>query len=178
MSKRAVFSVRIPAEIKAEWEAYCRSKNQSPSHAIRIVIRHLLKHGGEKTPVRVSAHDPDESRSRLELRLSKSEFASIERIAEQAGTSANKWIADLARSYITHEPQFGMHELQAVGESNNQLRAIGRNLNQIALALNRGGQGGDALGLIVKLTSDINEHTEKVNSVIRSNLDRWRVTWR
>ncbi|RMH94407.1 plasmid mobilization relaxosome protein MobC [Lysobacter pythonis] len=71
-----------------------------------------------------------------------------------------------------------MHELQAVGESNNQLRAIGRNLNQIALMLNRGEQAGDLSAVVARLVNEINQHTEKVHAVIRSNLERWRVTWR
>ena len=166
MSKGMVLSVRIPVELKAEWEAHCRSTGQSPSHAIRMVIRHLLKHEGEGKQSCTSAYDPDECRVRIELRLTASERESVERIAEQTGVSPNKWIADLVRAYITLEPQFGMHELQVVGESNNQLRAIGRNLNQIALALNRGDQAGDLSAVIARLVNEINQHTEKVHSVM------------
>ena len=70
-----------------------------------------------------------------------------------------------------------MHELKVVGESNHQLRAIGRNLNQIAFAMNRGGHGDDLPAAVVSLATTLNEHTEKVSAVIRSNLERWRVTW-
>lgn len=178
MNKGAVLSVRIPVELKAEWEAHCQSRGQSPSHAIRMVIQHLLKHESEGNRTCVSAHDPDQSRARIELRLTTSERESVDRIAEQAGASPNRWIADLVRAFITHEPQLGMHELQVVGESNNQLRAIGRNLNQIALALNRGDQSRDASLVAGRLVTEINQHTEKVSSVIRSNLERWRITWR
>jgi hypothetical protein len=45
------------------------------------------------------------------------------------------------------------------------------------LALNRGNESDGMVDVIFKLTGQINEHTEKVQVVIRSNLDRWRVTW-
>src|SRR5690606_29943492 len=156
---------------------HCRSKSQSPSQVVRLVIRHLLSHKSEETRAHVSTHDPDRSKARTELRLTISELESVKRIADQVGASHNKWISDLVRAYITHEPQFGMHELQMIGESNSQLRAIGRNLNQIALALNRGSQDGDVVALIARLISEIDEHTEMVHALIHTNLARWRVTW-
>lgn len=176
MKNSDVLSVRIPAELKAEWEHYCRARNQSPSHAVRMVIRHLLKKEVGSQQPQVSAYDPDESRTRVEIRLTNSERNSVERVAAHLGTSPNKWITDLVRAYITHEPQLGMHELQVIGESNNQLRAIGRNLNQIALNLNRGDHSDEVSTVAGQLVSKINKHTEVVHAVIRSNLERWRIT--
>lgn len=177
MTEKAAISVRLPSSLKSQWEMHCRSQGQSPSEAVRRVIRHLLKNSGDGHEFDVVRQMADETRVRIELRMTESEREAVERIAERAGASANKWITDLIRSYVTHDPQFGMHELQAVGESNNQLRAIGRNLNQIALALNRGGQAGDLSAVVARLVDEINQHTEKVHSVIRSNLERWRITW-
>lgn len=178
MTEKVTISVRISSDLKSQWALHCRSKGQSPSEAIRSVVRHLLSNVDDDHEFDVVRQDPDETRVRVELRMTESEREAVERISERTGTSVNKWITDLVRSYVTHEPQFGMHELQAVGESNNQLRAIGRNLNQIALALNRGDQTGDLSAVVARLVHEINQHTEKVYSVFRSNLERWRVTWR
>lgn len=177
MKNSAVLSVRISPELKAEWDRYCQARSQSPSHAIRMVIRHLIKTELDSQPPRVSVQDPDESRARMEVRLTTSERIAAERIAEHLGTSPNKWITDLVRAYITHEPQLGIHELQIIGESNNQLRAIGRNLNQIALKMNRGDHGEEVAAVVDQIVSKINKHTEGVHAVIRSNIERWRITW-
>lgn len=177
MKNTDVVSVRIPAELKAEWGHYCQVRNQSPSHAIRMVIRHLLKKELGSQQAQVSAHEPDDSRTRMEIRLTTSERIAAERIAAHLGTSPNKWITDLVRAYITHEPQLGIHELQVIGESNNQLRAIGRNLNQIALKMNRGDHGEEVAAVVDQIVSKVNKHTEGVYAVIRSNIERWRITW-
>lgn len=178
MSADVVLSVRLSTELKAEWDSYCRSKGELPSHAIRTVIRHLLKQTGESCHFQAVQEDPDGTKSRIELRLSASEREAIERIAGQVGTSSNKWISDLVRAYLTHEPQLGMQELQVIGESNQQLRAIGRNLNQIAHALNRDQRERNTAWTAEQLVEVINRHTESVHAAIRSNLERWRVTWR
>ena len=178
MTRKVGFSLKLPPDLKSQWVSHCREHGQSPSDAVRRIIHHLLHKNVGDHLSDVESEVPDRIRRRIEFRLSESEFAAVVRISEQSGTSVNKWIADLVRAYITHEPQFGMHELQAVGESNHQLRAIGRNLNQVALAMNRGGKSGDFSGDIRRLSAMLNEHTEKVNAVIRSNLERWRVTWR
>ncbi|WP_264081900.1 hypothetical protein [Pseudomonas anuradhapurensis] len=37
-----------------------------------------------------------------------------------------RWVVDTIRTGLTHEPQCGMSEIDAVGESNDQLLALGR----------------------------------------------------
>ena len=170
-------SIRLPPELKSEFTQLCRSNGQSPSAVLRAAARQLTRQPGAASVIDVVREQPDPSRARIEIRLTGSERQAIDRISSEAGVSPNKWICDLVRAYITCDPQFGMHELQVVGESNAQLKAIGRNLNQIALALNRGNESDGMVDVIFKLTGQINEHTEKVQVVIRSNLDRWRVTW-
>lgn len=174
---QAVLSIRLPPELKSEFTRLCRSNDQSPSAVLRAAARQLARQPQAVPAIDVVRDQPDPSRERIEIRLTGSERQAIERISSEAGASTNKWISNLVRAYITRDPQLGMHELQAVGESNRQLSAIGRNLNQIALALNRGGESDDVAESIFKLTDQINEHREKVYVVIRSNIDRWRVTW-
>lgn len=177
MTEKAIISLRLPAHLKSRWVLHCRSNGQSPSDAMRNVIQHLTRSSDETSHFEVDSQVPDATRARVELRMTESEHSAATRIAEQAGISTNRWIADLVRAYITRQPQFGMHELQMIGESNTQLRAIGRNLNQIALAMNRSGHGDEVSDLIARLNEKINEHTEMTNSIIRSNLDRWSITW-
>lgn len=43
-----------------------------------------------------------------------------------------QWLVVLVRNYLTRTPQFGQIEFELLGESNRQLLALDRNLNQIA----------------------------------------------
>lgn len=177
MNDSELLSVRVSPELKAAWQGYCRSRGGTSSEVIRAVMRHMTcaVAVGEFA---VEPESPDRGRVRTEVRFSASEFEAVEKLAAEVGTSKGKWITDLVRAYITRQPQFGLLELQAIGESSAQLRAIGRNLNQIALALNRGGDHSSDATLCRELVLSIERHTEMVQAAIRSNLDRWRVTWR
>ena len=80
-----------------------------------------------------------------------------------------------SRATLTRQPQFGMRELDALGESNYQLLAIGRNLNQIAKRLNEGLPETVTVQHIEKLRKVIEQHTEVVSKAMRASLERWSV---
>ncbi|WP_232917395.1 plasmid mobilization relaxosome protein MobC [Pseudomonas syringae] len=86
------------------------------------------------------------------------------------------WIVDAIRIGLTHEPQFSMSEIYALGESNYQLLALGRNLNQVARRLNEGTYEPITVERIEALSRLINEHTKVVSDAIRASLERWSIT--
>jgi hypothetical protein len=179
MNSQSTLSVRLPREEKNRWKDYCRAQQKSTSTVTRMVIGHLLKkqsdsfqHGSQ------CEEQPDDTRARLELRLTQSELQIVRAVAQEAGASANQWVANLVRSYITRKPQLGMNELSTIAQSNARLLAVGRNLNQIARAVNRGETNGEQPLIPSGLADDIAAHVKDVSAVIRANLDRWSVTWR
>lgn len=119
----------------------------------------------------------DVTRRRLEIRLTTSEYQSIQKFAEQQRMSSNQWIINLIRANLVARPQFGMEELRVLGESNSRLLALGRNLNQIARQLNT--NPGTRVRLkteqIENLSRHVATHTAQVTSVMRANIDRWTV---
>ena len=68
-------------------------------------------------------------------------------------------------------------ELQALAESSYQLRAIGRNLNQITRAINAGNdaQGRAQLAIVGELKEQIDRHLGKVGRLLESNIERWKL---
>lgn len=174
MSK--ILSVHLGDDLKNRWVQFCRQSGLTPSAAIRQVIVKLTSAaaGGMK-PVSTQLPDPDHARVRIELRLSTSELSAIKATAALEGVSPNQWIINLIRACLTHQPQFGMVELRALGESNSRLLAIGRNLNQIARQANLDRRLPDRLTKerIDALHQVIASHTQEVTMVMRANLDRW-----
>ena len=77
---------------------------------------------------------------------------------------------------LTREAQFSTPEIDALGESNYQLLALGRNLNQIARSLNKGRYEPVTIERIEALGQLIRMHTEVVSSAIRASLERWSIT--
>ena len=68
-----------------------------------------------------------------------------------------------------------MRELEALGESNYQLLAIGRNLNQVAKHLNEGSPEQLTVREIRELRQQIDVHTAAVAKAIRESIDRWSI---
>ncbi|WP_238966468.1 plasmid mobilization relaxosome protein MobC [Vibrio alginolyticus] len=66
-------------------------------------------------------------------------------------------------------------EIAALRESNRELAAIGRNLNQIARTLNIEFREGDRLKLeaVEALTARIEQHKDSVATLINKNMNRW-----
>ena len=66
-------------------------------------------------------------------------------------------------------------ERQAVAHSTKQLLALGRNLNQIARALNRAPaqQAAVRLALLQDLSARIQTHVDQITALTRASLERW-----
>lgn len=78
------------------------------------------------------ASEPDEGpKQRLEVRLTPSEHHEIVAHSEAEGCSPQRWVINCVRASLTNQPQFTMVATKALWESPGQLRAIGRNLNQL-----------------------------------------------
>lgn len=119
---------------------------------------------------------PDDGpKERLEVRFTPTEFQSITARAEAEGCSPQRWVINCVRASLTHEPQFTMETTKALWESSRQLRAIGRNLNQIARHLNEGDQTSIKTEQIEKLATYTYRHAEKVAAVQDASLSRWLI---
>lgn len=171
-------SVRLGQDLKHRWTKFCAQQGNTPSEGIRQVICRLLNGVPTTAPVTASEREvPDVSRHRLEIRLTGSEYEHTHALASRQGMSVNQWVINLVRANLAAEPQFGMTEVQIIGESNSRLLAIGRNLNQIARRINTDHRTHDQLKAeqIETLSRYVMSHTDQVSSAIRANIDRWRL---
>jgi hypothetical protein len=147
----------------------------SPSEVTRQVIHKLLA----RTPEAMTAIDVPtvdvRRKKRIEVRILLSEWAMVESTATTEGFSPNVWIAAIVRARLGKEPQLGQYELEQLAASNTRLLAIGRNVNQIARALNANPTEDSAYRaeIIEELSEAIKFHTSAVSAVIQSNVQRW-----
>jgi predicted HicB family RNase H-like nuclease len=170
-----VLSVHLGA-LKPRWESYCRSHEVSVSDATRQVIRKLVGQEilAESEVSEVSPNAPT-TKTRVEIRLTREEHRTVSDAATVAGFSINSWIVSLIRAQLTDLPQLGQFELEQLAASNSQLLAIGRNLNQIARALNAAPTEKTVYQVetVEALSEAIKSHTTAVSAVIQSNVQRW-----
>jgi hypothetical protein len=172
-------NLHLGADLKARWVDYCTELGTTPGAAIKEAIEQQLEKAACFPPVKVyqqTGEAPDgEPKVRFEILMTPSEKKAVLERSNLERCSQRRWIIDAIRAGLTREPQFGMNEIDALGESNYQLLAIGRNLNQIAKAINDGRRDSIAIESIEQLRQVINAHTDKVSAAIRASLERWNI---
>ncbi|MCR5860131.1 MobC family plasmid mobilization relaxosome protein [Mesorhizobium sp. J428] len=163
-------------ELKEPWEAYCAARNLKPGAAIRAAIQAQLKAARppyDSQPLAASqAPAQAEPRRRYEITLIPSEMDAIRRRLDGKRTPRD-WIAAVIRAALTREPQFGDAEVQVLANSNYQLQAIGRNLNQIARRLNERKAQDFPARRVADIERTIAQHTEAVTALMRACQERW-----
>ena len=142
MEKESPYLNLYLGAMKKPWSDYCEALGKKPGAALKEAIEQQLEKAAKNPPpppLRQTGEAPDdEPKVRFEILMTKSEKAAVQERANLERCSQRRWIIDAIRAGLTREPQFGMKEIDALGESNYQLLAIGRNLNQIGRASCRG----------------------------------------
>lgn len=177
--KSRAMNVHLGADLKTRWIAYCESIGKTPGAAVKEAITAQLAKAEKSPPLKTYAQINEsptkEPKKRFEILLTQSERQAIRERADAERCSMRRWIIDACRAGLTGEPQFGMSEIDALGESNYQLLALGRNLNQIARRLNEGNYEPVTVERIAALSALVDKHTDKVNTAIRASLERWNI---
>jgi hypothetical protein len=166
-------------ELKAPWQAWCQAHDITPSHALRNALRQAMDRRAMSAPALRSRVTPKRERAtaRIELNLTTSELAALKKMAGQEGYLPTKWVVAMVRTKLTGQPQVGQPELETLARSNQQLLALGRNLNQIAKVLNTtpGNRTAFRVEVITELSRVIQAHTKKVSDVLRGTVERWHI---
>jgi len=176
---KAYLQVYLGEKLREAWELYCRDRGLKPGAALKASIKaevERVKQGGSE-PVAQREERPDNApKKRAEVRLTPTEMAAVDARADMEGCSRSTWLVNVVRGTLTKQPQAGTREIESLGESNYQLLAIGRNLNQIAKRLNEGHPDVLTVKYIERLRDEIRAHAEKVSKVMGASIERWSLT--
>ncbi len=177
-AKRATTVTVDLGELKAPWQAWCQDQGITPSHALRNAIRQAMDGKAIQVPPRTRISPRRErATARMELNLTTSELAALKKMAGYEGYLPTKWLVAMIRTKLTDQPHVGQPELERLTRSNQQLLALGRNLNQIAKVLNTSPKNRDAfrVEVITELSRVIRAHTDEVSDVLRGTVERWHI---
>ena len=161
--------------MRPDWNRWCMSRGLTPGEGVRQLIAAAL--GADADDVQGKSEVEwiaiNEPRIRIEIRVTHAELEAVEQRAEASGLTSNRWIVALIRAQLMREPQLGVHEMQLLSESNQQLAVISRWLGHLARegnGVHMVANGGRDLRAI---RGQIDLHLRAVATVIRANLDRW-----
>ena len=179
-SERRTTTITVDlGDLKAPWQAWCQDHGVTPSHALRNAVRQAMDRKATQAPpprLRVSRRR-ERATARMKLNVTPSELAALRTCARHEGYQPTAWVVAMIRTKLTGEPHVGQSELETLARSNQQLLALGRNLNQIAKVLNTAPQNRDAfrVEVITELSRVIQAHTKKVSDVLRGTMERWHL---
>lgn len=166
-------------DLKAPWVQWCAQQQLTPSAALRELLRHTLHTAPRPrtTPHRVVPRRGERPTRQVSFRLTPSEYAALGTRAKAEGYRPTHWLMAVIRVQLTRQPSLSEPERQAVAHSTKQLLALGRNLNQIARALNKapGQQAAVRLALLTDLSARIRAHVDQITALTRASLERWEL---
>ena len=178
--KTGKLEARCSASMEAAFEHLANQNGIRPGQLLRRVVEHVLKSSGLEPEELPPPPEKEKRSERVAVRFSKTEMEAIRALSENFG-GPREWLVAMARSKINPAtPQFSLKEVQALYESNRELWAIGRNINQIAHAVNldmkqagRLESGTARLKELEGLKAMIDAHTARVMDVCNASLNRW-----
>lgn len=120
--------------------------------------------------------DRDAPGSRVCIRLRPDDRLLLRERAHARGVASATYVSVLLRAHLRHLAPLPKEELVALKRSVAELGAIGRNLNQIARAANRGervvGPGRDELHAMLKVCEALRDNVKRL---IRTSAKAWEI---
>jgi hypothetical protein len=176
MNADSLIAARVPANTKEQFSAVARHHGVSESVLLRRLVDAVLITAVLSDKPIVEGVEPVPASGKVSVRLGQDDLALLREraISRQMATSA--YIAKLVRSHLRNLPPLPTNELKAFKQSVAEVGAIGRNLNQIARALNSGREGlrrdvADLQALLKALTSLRND----TKALVTANMLSWQV---
>ena len=157
---------------KEAWESFCPSQKMTGAGMLRKLIKDATK--GKITFNKKK--NPSPKAGIISMRFNKNDVKEIEERASKEGfENRSQWGRTLILNKIDNHPTFTIEEIKAITEANRQLSAIGRNLNQIAKALNIDPNHASSPReeLLVSLSKTISKQQGKIMSLLDQSLNRW-----
>ena len=165
------------AGMRPVWEAWCARRGLTTAEGVRQLITAALdaQEIDSDAPFGIVTRSTavDEPRTRIEVRLTRSELEAVDKRAAASGLTSNRWIVALIRAQFAREPQLGQIEMRLLSDSNRHLAAVGRWLAQLARDASAGRLAPDCEPNLGAVRQQIDAHLRAVTAVIRANLDRW-----
>jgi hypothetical protein len=180
MRATEVIKTRLTREHKARVATVTQAELLSESAWLRrLVLRELRTTqpghtAGDALGTRDRCSPHQGAASRLNVRLRIEDRLLLHERAVARGMASATYISVLVRSHLRSLAPLPKDELVALKRAVGELGAVGRNLNQIARAVNEGGRiaglGRDEFRAILKICEALRDHTK---TLIKTNTASW-----
>jgi len=173
MNANSLIAARVPSIIKERFSIVAQRHGVSESVLLRRLVEDALVTAGETVSreTKVANLRPPE---KISVRLRPDDFRLLRERAEVRNIRPATYVGLFVRAHLRDSPPLPTEELAALKRSIAEVGAIGRNLNQIARAMNRGEQDVDLemayLNGLMKVLAGLRDHTK---ALITANAINW-----
>jgi hypothetical protein len=171
-----VLKTLVEPQTKTRFHAMAQARALSESELLRQLILVVMENN-KATPQPASADATRTDRVQITVRLPRFLAEEISGRARDKGMLASRWVASLLQSHLMQQPVMTSAELNALHASTRELAALGRNINQIARALNAAFYEKDRVKLaqLDALRQLIDRNRAAIRNLVRASQQAWSV---
>ncbi|MGO9594788.1 MAG: plasmid mobilization protein [Steroidobacteraceae bacterium] len=174
MAADAFIQCRVTPEIKALVRALARRDQITESALVKQLLEVVLRSSAAAGLSRMEPERSSPRDMRLYVRLDPDDRLLLNERAAARGMPSATYVAVLVRTHLRNLAPLPKQELLALKSAVAELGAIGRNLNQIARAINQGqrvaGPGRDELRAMLQVGAALRDH---VKALLAANAKTW-----
>ena len=175
MTEFALIACRVTSETKARVRRLAERDGITESALLRQLLDVVLRTAGPDEPPMLQPTDKVNRDARLNVRLEPEDSRLLRERARARGMASATYLSYLARSHLRGACPLPKAEYTLLKQSVEELASVGRNLNQIARAMNQGGRptgpGQAELAAMLKVSGALRDH---FRALLDANERSWR----
>jgi antitoxin component of RelBE/YafQ-DinJ toxin-antitoxin module len=174
MIANALIAARVTTDTKQRFAAVARRQGLSESALLKRYVDAALLHAGALPAPVMEPVEPVRGDARVCVRLQPGDMLLLRERAAAREMPASTYVSFLLRAHLRALTPVPAAELAAVKRAVAEIGALGRNINQIARAVNRGETPtGPRLGELRSILRALEVFREHLKAWIRVNLTSW-----
>ena len=172
----ATLIARVEPATKTRFRAMAQARGLSESELLRAVVLAVTGEDSLPSPATPDRPAPETTESnRMTVRLPRFLLDATQARAKSQGMAPSRWVAALVQSNLSRQPVMTEAELLELRASNRELAAIGRNLNQVAKALNESFHQSDRVKIetLNALAASLEQQRQSIRDLVRASQQTW-----
>jgi hypothetical protein len=175
MSEFALIGCRVTSETKARVRRLAERDGITESALLRQLLDVVLRTAGPIEPPALAPAKKISRDARVNVRLEPEDWRLLRERAKARRMPSATYLSYLARAHLRGAAPLPKAEYTLLKQSIEQLASVGRNLNQIARAMNQGGRptgpGQAELAAMLKVSGALRDH---FRALLDANDRSWR----
>ena len=175
MTEFALIACRVTSETKARMRRLAEHDGITESALLRQLLDVVLRTAGPEELPTLAPPEKVSRDARVNVRLEPEDWRLLRERAKARGMPSATYLSYLARAHLRGACPLPKAEYTLLKQSVEQLASVGRNLNQIARAMNQGGRptepGQAEVAATLKVAQELKDH---FRALLDANEKSWR----